>query len=72
MKRDIISMYINLILNPIESIIRHNKIKNKDEKDKLNSLYLKILLEIEDEIKFCSKKEANQSRLAFSECHVNI
>lgn len=58
MKRDIISMYINLILNPIESIIRHNKFKNKDEKDKLNSLYLKILLEIEDEIKFCSKKRS--------------
>lgn len=56
MKSDIISMYINFILNPIELIIRHNNFKNENEKKNLNSLYLRILLEIEDEIKFCSKK----------------
>lgn len=58
MRNDIISMYINLIIKPIERQFIKNKFKNKKEKKEFDSLYMKALLAIEDEINDCIKKRS--------------
>lgn len=61
MNNDIINMYIDLIIKPLERKFYQKSFKSKEEEKEANRMYLRALIAIEEELKFCTKKEVSHN-----------